>query len=128
MKDEVVTQDVETQAEIVAGVLPLTTAHRDQLRKHTLFRKVVVGANKGTLSDCMPLSCQTGASVQLGNGGKSKIVWSHNGEINDEYSCFVCVVKSVVRNIIIVDSCYSQHMFSDWRIGLILRISQFIVD
>ena len=31
---------------------------------------------------------------------KSKIVWSHNGEINEEYLCLVCDVQGVVWNII----------------------------
>ena len=37
---------------------------------------------------------------------KSEIFWSHNGAVNEEYSCFVCDVQGVVRNKI---------MFSDWR-------------
>ena len=46
---------------------------------------------------------------------KSKIVWRHNGEINEEYSYFVCDVQGVVRNIIIFDSGCSRLMFSNWR-------------
>ena len=53
----------------------------------------------------------------------SKIVWSHNGEINEEYSCFVCDVRGGVQNIIIFDSECSRHMFSD---GHMLRTSALV--
>ena len=46
----------------------------------------------------------------------SKIVWNHNGNINEEYSCFVCDVQGVALNKIVFDSGCSRHMFADWRL------------
>ena len=43
-------------------------------------------------------------------------MWSHNGQINEEYLCFVGDVQGVERNITIFDSGCSRHMFSDWRV------------
>ena len=43
-------------------------------------------------------------------------MWTDNGEINEEYSCFVCDVQGMARYTIIFDSGGSRHMFAGWRL------------
>ena len=70
---------------------------------------------KGHLATVCPFNFKQEQAYSVEVIDPSKIVLANNGEINEEYSCFVCDVQGVVRNVIIFDSGCSRHMFSDYK-------------
>ena len=66
---------------------------------------------KGHLVTIYPLRVKQEQAYNTDVIDKTKIVWSHDGEFNEEYSCVVCDVQGVVRNTIIFNSGCSRHMF-----------------
>ena len=84
-------------------------------QSHAVSVSCIRCLQKGHLATECPLRVKQEQAYTTEVIDKSKIVSSYNGEINEEYSCFVCDVQGVVRNIIIFDSGCSRHMFSNWR-------------
>ena len=69
--------------------------------------------SKGHLAIACPFRVKQEQAYNTEVIDPSTIVWTHNGVVNEEYSCFVCDVQGVVTKTIIFDSGCSRHMFAD---------------